>query len=181
MKTFFFLRSHLFSDQTAAFFPYILGFTEPEIRHIWAGPGPSFGSRQPCPKILEFLYLRQCRFIHLQQALIMVRWNMKYMSVSTVLIFIPAVSQAVAKLFSARWRSDYLEAESNHQQIAGNWFCNFRSWHTHQLGCICRSNSCKQWRRKETKLNLARVQRLPWKALIACHLPNHKPPVGTIE
>ena len=47
VKTFFFLRSHHFSDQTAAFSPSILDFTKPEIRHIWAGPGPTFGSRPP--------------------------------------------------------------------------------------------------------------------------------------
>ena len=58
------------------------------------------------------------------------------------------------------WRPDSVEAESNHQQIAGNWFFNFLLWRTHHLGCSCRSNSCKQWRREETKRALARVQGL---------------------
>ena len=45
---FFIWRSHHNSDQTAAFFTSILDITKPEIRHIWAGPGPTFGSRRPC-------------------------------------------------------------------------------------------------------------------------------------
>ena len=47
VKTFFFWRSHHNSDKTAAFSPSVLEFTKPEIRHIWAGPGPTFGSRRP--------------------------------------------------------------------------------------------------------------------------------------
>ena len=48
VKTFFFvLRSHHILDQTAAFSPSVLDFTEPEIRHIRAGPGPTFGPRCP--------------------------------------------------------------------------------------------------------------------------------------
>ena len=47
MKTFFFLRSHHNLDKTAAFSPFVLEFTKPEIRHILAGPGPTFGSRRP--------------------------------------------------------------------------------------------------------------------------------------
>ena len=43
----FFWRSHQFSDQTAAFSPSILDFTQPEFRHVGAGPGPTFGSRRP--------------------------------------------------------------------------------------------------------------------------------------
>ena len=38
------------------------------------------------------------------------------------------------------------KVEPNHQRIADDWFCNFQLWHTHQLGCICQSNSCKQWK-----------------------------------
>ena len=34
VKTFFFCRSHYFSDQTAAFSPFVLDFTKPEFRHI---------------------------------------------------------------------------------------------------------------------------------------------------
>ena len=41
VKAFFFLRSHHNSDKTAAFFPSVLEITKPELRHIWAGPGPS--------------------------------------------------------------------------------------------------------------------------------------------
>ena len=48
VKIFFFLRSHRFSDQTAAFSPFILDSTKTENRHIWAGPGPTFGSRRTC-------------------------------------------------------------------------------------------------------------------------------------
>ena len=69
------------------------------------------------------------------------------------------------------------KAEPNHQRIAYDWFCNFQSWHTHQLGCICRSNSCKQWKGEVTKRSIAGVQRPHGTALIACHLPEHKPPV----
>ena len=47
VKTFFFWRSHHNSDKTAAFSPSVLEFTKPKIRHIWAGPGPTFGSRRP--------------------------------------------------------------------------------------------------------------------------------------
>ena len=43
----FFLRWHHFSDQRAAFSPSILDFTKPQFRHIWAGLGPTFGSRRP--------------------------------------------------------------------------------------------------------------------------------------
>ena len=38
------------------------------------------------------------------------------------------------------------KAEPNHQRITDDWFCNFQLWLTYQLGCICRSNSCKQWK-----------------------------------
>ena len=68
------------------------------------------------------------------------------------------------------------KAEPNHWQIAEDWFCNFQSWLTHQLGYICRSNSCKQWKGEVTKRTLAGVQRPHGTALIACHLPEHKPP-----
>ena len=48
VRTFFFvLRSHHISDQTAAFSLPVLDFTEPEIRHIRAGPGPMFGPGAP--------------------------------------------------------------------------------------------------------------------------------------
>ena len=49
VKTFFFCfwRSHHNSDKTAAFSPSVLELTKPEIRHIWAGPGPTFSSRRP--------------------------------------------------------------------------------------------------------------------------------------
>ena len=48
MKTLsFFWRSHQFSDQTAAFSPSILDFTQPEFLYVRAGPGPTFGSRRP--------------------------------------------------------------------------------------------------------------------------------------
>ena len=50
------------------------------------------------------------------------------------------------------WR----KAESNHQLLADNWFCYFQLWNTHQLGCICRSNSSKQWN-TITKLISSRV------------------------
>ena len=63
--------------------------------------------------------------------------------------------------------------------MADTWFCNFNSWHTHQLGCICRSNSCKQWKGEVTKRSFAGVQRLHETTLIACHLPEHIPPVGS--
>ena len=42
------------------------------------------------------------------------------------------------------------KAEPNHQRIADDWFCNFQMWHTHQLGRICRSNLCKQWKGDKT-------------------------------
>ena len=72
------------------------------------------------------------------------RWST---SVFVVLIFIPAVPHSSAKSFNARWRTDSVEeAKPNHQRIADDWFCNSQSWHTHQLGCICRSNSWKQWK-----------------------------------
>ena len=49
VKNFFFVfwRPHHNSEKTAAFSPSVLEFTKPEIRHIWAGPGPTFGSRRP--------------------------------------------------------------------------------------------------------------------------------------
>ena len=43
------------------------------------------------------------------------------------------------------------KTEPSHQRIADDWFCNFQSWHTHKLGCICRSDSCKQWKGKVIK------------------------------
>ena len=45
VKTFYTSIYH-FSDQTTAFFPSILDFTKPDIQHIWAGPGPTFGPRR---------------------------------------------------------------------------------------------------------------------------------------
>ena len=71
------------------------------------------------------------------------------------------------------------KAKPNHQRIADDWFCSFQSGHTHQLGCICHSNSCKQWKEEVTKRTLAGVQRPHWTALIACHLPKRKTPVGS--
>ena len=71
------------------------------------------------------------------------------------------------------------KAEPNHQRIADDWFCNFQSWHANQLGCICRSNSCKQRKGEVIKRTLAGVQRPHGTALNACHLPEHKPPVGS--
>ena len=41
-----------------------------------------------------------------------------------------------------------------------------------QLGSICRSNSCKQWKREVTKRILAEFKRRPGTALIACIYPN---------
>ena len=67
------------------------------------------------------------------------------------------------------------EAEPNRQQLTDDRFCNFQSWHTHQLGCICRSNSNKQLKGEVTKRTLVGVQRPHGTALIACHLPEHKP------
>ena len=49
VKTFcFFWTSHHNLDKTAAISQSVLEFTKPEIRHILAGPGPTFGSRRPC-------------------------------------------------------------------------------------------------------------------------------------
>ena len=50
VKTFFlfFWRSQHNSDKNAAISSSVLEFTKPEIRHIWAGPVPTFGSRRPC-------------------------------------------------------------------------------------------------------------------------------------
>ena len=62
------------------------------------------------------------------------------------------MSQAAVNLFNVRWRPDSVKAESKYQHLAGNWFFIFLSWQTRQLGCICRSNSCQQWERQETKL-----------------------------
>ena len=52
LRPFFFWRSLDLSGQTAAFSPSSLDFTKPEFRHIWAGPGPTFGSRRPCTRYL---------------------------------------------------------------------------------------------------------------------------------
>ena len=57
--------------------------------------------------------------------------------------------------------------------------CNFRSWQTHELGCIWRSNSRKQRKGEVTKRTLASVQHPHGMALIACHIPEHKSPVGS--
>ena len=50
----FFWRSHHILYQTEAFFLSVLDFTRPEIRHIWAGPAPTFGPRWPC--LYTFFY-----------------------------------------------------------------------------------------------------------------------------
>ena len=76
-------------------------------------------------------------------------------------------------------RTLWKKAEPNHQRIVDDWFCKFQLWHTHQLGCICRSNSCKQWKEKVKKRTLARVQHPRETAWIACHLPKLQPPVGS--
>ena len=44
-------------------------------------------------------------------------------------------------LMRARDQILWKKAAPNHQGIAHDWFCNFQSWHAHQLGCICQSNS----------------------------------------
>ena len=49
------------------------------------------------------------------------------------------------------------KAQPNHQRIADDRFCYFQLWHTHQLGCICLSSSCKQWKGEVTKRTLAGV------------------------
>ena len=54
------------------------------------------------------------------------------------------------------------KAEPNHQRIAYDWSCNFQSWHTHQLGSICRSNSCKQWKRRGDKTQHCRSPTPTW-------------------
>ena len=61
------------------------------------------------------------------------------------------------------------KAEPTHQRIANNWFCGFQSWHTHQLGCICRSNSCRHWKQRwqnaslpESNAHMERLWLLPF-------------------
>ena len=61
-------------------------------------------TRECNPKILELLYLLQCRSIHLQHALIRVSWRWST-SVLTVLLFILVALHASAKLLNARWRA----------------------------------------------------------------------------
>ena len=59
-RPFFFLRSHHFSNQKAAFFPCVLDFTKPQFRHIWAVPGPTFGFRRPCLQCALNSYAEAC-------------------------------------------------------------------------------------------------------------------------
>ena len=54
-RPFFFWRWHHFSDLTTAFSPSILDFTKPKIRHILAGPWPTFGPRRHCASVSSLL------------------------------------------------------------------------------------------------------------------------------
>ena len=105
------------------------------------------------------------------------------------------VSQVWPCLFSFRWCCVHLQrsllraggqilwkkAELSRQRIADDWFWNFRLCLIHQLGCMCWSISCKQWKGEVRKCTGAGVQRPLETVLIACYLPEHKPPVSSIE
>ena len=49
----------MFSDQTAAFSPSILDFTQPEFRHVGAGPGPRSALGAPDARATQLL-LNNC-------------------------------------------------------------------------------------------------------------------------
>ena len=51
VKTFFFSEITSFFEPNYSIFSVILDFTKPEIRHIWAGPGPTFGARCHCSSL----------------------------------------------------------------------------------------------------------------------------------
>ena len=104
------------------------------------------------------------------------RWSS---SVLAELIFILAVSHASAKLFYASWSPDSVEeCKTKSSANSVRLICHFQLWHTHQLGCISRSNSCKQCQGEVTKRTLAGIQHRHRTVLIACHLPENKSPVG---
>ena len=137
-------------------------------------------TRECNPKILELLYLLQCRFIHLQWELIWVFWKMKNLGFLTVLIYIPAVSHAPAKLFYAYWRPDsvkesWTKSSANSRRLILQFpFVAHSSTWLHFL-----IQFMQTMKRRGGKTLPCRSQTpTSWMALIACHLPEHKPPVG---
>ena len=52
-RTFFLVITSFFGPNSSIFSVY-LDFTKSQFRHIWAGPGPTFGSRRPCTKHIVF-------------------------------------------------------------------------------------------------------------------------------
>ena len=86
---------------------------------------------------------------------------------------ISAVSGTSAIWFNTRWRQIlWKKSEPNHQRIADDWFCNYQSLFTHQLGRICRSNLSKQWKGEVTKRTLAEAQRPHGTAWLLAIYPN---------
>ena len=51
-KTFFFFWDHIIIWTKVRHCPSVFEFTKPEFRHIWAGLGPTFGSRRPWSYVL---------------------------------------------------------------------------------------------------------------------------------
>ena len=119
--------------------------------------------RECNPKILELLYLLQCRSIHLQHALIRVSWKMKYLSFGCAYFHSGGVA-CISKRFNARWRPDSVE-ESRTKSSANKR----RLILQFPTGCICWFNSYKQWKGEVTKRTLAGVQRQYGTTLIAMH------------
>ena len=76
-----------------------------------------------------------------------------------VLIFIPAMSHAAAKLFNACLRPDSEKTSRTKLSAKSNrLILHPRSWLTHWFGWACPSSLCKLWKGEVTKHSLAEYQ-----------------------
>ena len=88
---------------------------------------PSF-ARECNSKVLELLYLLQCRSIHLQHALIRVSWKMKYLSFGCAYFYSGGVARICEAILRAGDQILGKKTKPNYRRIADDWFSNFQSW-----------------------------------------------------
>ena len=90
------------------------------------------------PRQLKSLYLLYCRSIYLQRPLFRFFGKTKYFSFGRAYFHSGGVA-CIGKAIFAPWRPDESRAtlSANSRRLVLQYF---RSWHTYQLCCICRSN-----------------------------------------
>ena len=97
-----------------------------------------------------------------------------------MLVFVPAVLHASAKLFDARWRPDSAEESSTKSSANSRRLILQFPIVAHSSAWLHLSIQFIQtMKRRGEKRTLAGVQRPQGTVLIAYYLPEHKPPVGS--